>query len=178
MFSNIKKPILAFVFLIAGACLVSVGCDIDETTALAITRTSGMLAVTTWVAYDNPAQEVKTAMTNVVDQIVEASEQIQSGETYIDVVYPQIVLYVDQSTKIESQYKPLIKSGSIVILTAIDELFASNPDMQKNRDVARKYVQAFCGGVESGLLLNEASPTMQRAAKAYSLRMQLAAPEK
>lgn len=149
------------------------GCEYDEAAMLRITKTSGMLAITTWFAFDNPDKEVKNEVATIIDDIVSASEQIQAGDTYLDVIYPQIVLRVDQDTKIKDQYKPLIKSGSIVILSGLDELIAMNPEIQKDRDVARKYVMAFCDGAKSGLLLNAANASMQRAAKAYSLRMKL-----
>ena len=163
----------AVIGVLLASTIFAGGCDYDEASLLRITKTSGMLAVTTWFAFDNPDSEVKNEVATIIDDIMTSSEIIEAGDTYLDVVYPQIVLRVDQDPDIKDQYKPLIKSGSIVILSGLDELIAMNPDIQKDRDTARKYVQAFCDGAKSGLLLNAANASMQRASKAYSLRMKL-----
>lgn len=172
--SKWKKVLsLMLIPVVAVAIGTGIACDIDENAMLQVTKTSGLLATTTWFAFDNPEQEVKDGVSKLISDIETSYDRMESGETYLDVVYPQLVLKIDQDSSIKEQYKNAIKGGCIIILSGLDELMAMNPNLRENRDLARQYVTAFCDGAKEGLLLNANNSSLQRASKAYSLRMQL-----
>lgn len=168
-----KNKIKIFILVLAAVLIPTftfTGCDISESASLAITKTSGTLAISTWFAFDDPGTEVKTKMTEVIDSIIECSEVMQAGQSYLDTIYPKLQLEVEAKNP---QYASLILSGSIVVLTGLDELVNMNENIKNNRDTARKYVLAFCKGAKDGLTMAETSVTAKRASRAYSLRMQL-----
>lgn len=165
---NKIKIFLAVLAIILVPTFTFTGCDLNESASLAITKSSGTLAVTTWFAFDNPNDEVKTKMVEVINSIIECSETMSSGGNYLDTIYPKLKLEIEKK---EIKYSSLILSGSIAILTGLDELVNMNEDIRNNRDTARKYVLAFCKGAQDGLTLSNASAA--RASRAYSLRMQL-----
>ena len=154
--------------MLAAVVLVFTGCEYDENAAINTTKTAGTLALTAWFAIDDPGATVKSNLTEVVNII---STVTVTNSTYIDTVYPVVVKYVDKTDKLTQPQKTLIESGSLIILSGIDQLFIRYPEMSKNRDIERKFVNAFCEGCIVALKLNNDDTNIVMSKKAYDFRV-------
>jgi len=160
-----KKTLIG---LCAGMLMLA-GCDWNEGVALVATQAAGKLAMTTWFAVDDPGVEVKSALKNAVGIIQSAEVE---GATYKETLFPEIVKLVDTKyPELDDFKKQLIESGAIIVLGGIDQLFINNEKLASNRDLARKYISAFCAGVNAALVAAETDASIENSSKAYKMRI-------
>ena len=139
--------------LVASAVVIpSVGCNFSDDTVKLIALNSGLAASVTWIAFDNPDAAGKQAVQSVLSILKDGSTNIQSGKTYMEVVFPQVEAYVNSGI-LAPQYKPIALTGAISALQGIDLLLISNPSWKEQQGLAVAVVSHFVIGFEQGLRL-------------------------
>lgn len=166
-----KRVIFAVLGLVLAISLN--GCSITPDQAKVIAQQAGMFSAVGWIAVDNPSTDAVVAVSAVVDIIKEKAKDIQTGKTYTEVVYPEVVKVID--TKVKEQYRPLAKAASLSFLGSIDLLFALHPEWKADQDTALGIVNAFMDGVKAGLGLRADHPAIQQARKTASARARVKA---
>jgi len=156
----------AFVMMIT--MFAFVGCTVTKDQMKIIANQTGLFTVVGWVAVDNPTPEVKVYVAKIAEQIKVNSALVESGESYLNTLYPMLVEYID--SELSEQYRPLAKAGSLALLGGIDLLFAANPSWKDVQDQAIEIVISFCDGAISGLQLKEDSDIMLTAKRNFSMR--------
>ena len=162
-----KKIIMA---VMAAATLLFTGCEKDETVLVNGATTAGSLAMLTWFSIDNPDQEVKVVLKDIVDTITKSTVAVGEGKTYLDSVLPNVQEIVLKQEKLTDYQKQLINAGAVVILNGIDTYLATNEKVKANVELVNKVVGAFGKGCQSVLILPDDCPECQVAKKAYATR--------
>lgn len=162
--NSMVVALLAIAFLLAPLS----GCDLQPAQTKTIAQQAGLFSVVGWIAVDNPSPEVLIQVKRVVGTIQENAKDVQAGQTYTEVLYPALVSYIDSN--LETNYKPLVKTGTLSILGGIDMLFATNPSWKANQTMAIGIVDAFCLGAQNGLSMQANDPTMLAARRTAILR--------
>ena len=162
-----KKIIMT---VLAAATLLFTGCDKDEAVLVNGATTAGSLAMLTWFSIDNPDQEVKTVLKEVINLVTESTVAVGEGKTYFDSVLPVVQEFVLKQEKLTDYQKQLINAGSVVILNGIDTYLATNKKVKENVELVNKIVGAFGKGCQSVLGLPEDCPECVAAKKVYATR--------
>jgi hypothetical protein len=139
-----------------------IGCRINPENAHIISRSAGIGAAVTWIAYDSPDNAEKLIVKDTLSLVQENLHMVSEGDTYTEVIYPIIVEFT-KNDKIEERYIPLVLAGSMSILNGIDILFATNPEWKTKSDFALKTANAFFDGAKVGLSFGEDSPAIVQA---------------
>lgn len=166
--SEYWNPLVLFTLSVAFLLAPLSGCDLQPAQTKTIAQQAGLFSVVGWIAVDNPSPEVLIQVKRVVGTIQENSKDVQAGQTYTEVLYPALVSYIDSN--LESNYKPLAKTGALSILGGIDMLFAAHPDWKKNQETAIGIVDSFCLGAQNGLSMQANDPTLLAARRTAVLR--------
>ena len=162
--SLLTVGIIGFLLLGATSCKMSTD-QIKE-----YVKIFGLGSATTWIAIDNPSPEVLKATTNIMLIVKEKAALVKIGETYVEVIYPELVKIIDKD--VEPQYRPLCKAGAITLLGQLDLLFVTHPEWQwkEKQDLAIDITNYFIDGAVQGLSMAETSPVMEQARLNYSNR--------
>jgi hypothetical protein len=145
------------------------GCNPDQIKVAC--NQAGLFSAVGWVALDNPDINAKSNVCAIAKLIEDNASKVQQGQSYVEVIYPIISMYVD--IKVEPQYRPLTKAGSLALLSGIDMLFAAHPEWKSKQSEAIVYVTAFCNGAITGLNMKVSDPIMQTAIRNASFRTAL-----
>ena len=159
----IKLMKAAMVSVIAMVVGLSVGCNITPDTMKTIAQNAGMGSALTWIAYDNPSVEQKTAVKEVLDVIYVNVTNVEEGATFTSSLSPVVEKYVSESTQIKPESKPLVLAGALAALNGIDLLFVSYPEWKTNEKTVLSIVGSFVTGAKQGLGLSENDPLIINA---------------
>lgn len=162
-----KKLIMA---IMAAATLGFSGCEWDESAVIGTATSAGSIAMLTWFSIDDPPQEVKNVLKEVVGMVTKASVDVGAGKTYFDTLLPVIQEFTIKQEKLNDYQKTLINAGSVVILNGIDTLIAQNPKVKKNSELVNKVVAAFGQGCLTILNMGADAPEVKRAKGVYAAR--------
>ena len=162
-----KKLIIT---MVAAMTMLFTGCDWNESAVISGANTAGSIAMLTWFSIDNPDQQVKTVLKDVVGCITTASVQVAEGKTYLESVLPLVQEIALKQDKLNDYQKTLINAGAVVILNGIDTFLASNEKVKTNAELVGKVVGAFGTGCLAVLNLPEDCPECQRAKAVYATR--------
>jgi len=161
---------LAVAVLCVGAMFVG-GCKITPEQSKVVAQNAGVYSAVIWIAVDNPTSlqiiEVKT----VLDVIKEKASAVKAGQTFTEVIYPELVKVID--AKIPVQDRPLVKVASLSILNGLDTLFAMHPEWKTPEDMALDIVNAYVDGAKLGLSMQENSAVMKQTRAAANARAKL-----
>lgn len=160
-----KKSVLSVMSVMAVAvCLLfSVsGCKVQPEQIKVVAQNAGLFSAVGWIAMDNPDAATKNIVVEVLKIIEEKSSEVQAGATYTQVIYPELVKFID-SDKVLPQYRPFAKAGSLSLLGGIDILFATHPEWKADQTLAIQVIDAFVLGAKNGLSLAESHPVMEAA---------------
>ena len=135
-------------------------CKVDEDQMKEIAKNAGLFSSTTWIAIDNPNSNVISTVTDIMVTVKEKASSVQSGQTYIQVVYPELVKIIDAN--VEQQYRPICKAGTFTLLGQLDLLLATHPEWKENQDKAIEVSNAFIDGSVQGLSMAEISSIMKQ----------------
>jgi len=140
--------------------LGTTSCQLSKDQVKEIARNVGLFSSTTWIAIDNPNTNAMSAVANVLLVVKEKASSVATGQTYVVVVYPELVKIID--VKVEKQYRPLCKAGAITLLGQLDLLFVANPEWKKDQDLAIDVANSFIDGAIQGLSMVEDNPIMKQ----------------
>jgi len=144
------------------------GCDLNDAQIKTISNQAGLFASVGWIAMDNPDAPTKEAVKDIISVIRTNAGQVTEGKTYTEVLYPWVLKYIVE--KVEPQYRPLSKAGSLAMLGGIDMLFAANPEWAKDQKLVTDIVTAFCNGATNGLSLSADDPVIKSATRSAKMR--------
>ena len=163
-----KKAILAITTM---SLIALCGCNPSNEQIKIIAKQAGLFSAVGWIAIDNPDCETKSEIISIIDVIENSSGNVQSGQSYADVLYPVVDSYINEH--LDDRYQPLAKAASISILGGLDILFAANPEWVSNQDIVLDVVSSFCSGAKIGLAMNDCEPVVQAAVRTANRRMSL-----
>ena len=164
---KMKKIIMS---IMAAATLLFTGCEWDEAATTGAANSAGSIAMLTWFSIDNPDENVKAVLKDVVNTITKASVDVAGGKTYLDSVLPQVQEIALKQEKLNDYQKQLILAGSVVILNGIDTFLATNAKAKENAETISKVVAAFGKGCQTVLALGGDCPECQFVEKARKAR--------
>jgi len=171
-FGEIAAKVIVSLFICAMLAVMIPGCTIkDEAQMKAIANQAGLFSAVGWIAIDNPDEAVKTSVKDIVILIADKAIKVEDGETYTEVLYGDIVKYIND--KVEVQYRPLAKAGSLALLGGIDMMFAANPNWKEDETIVINIVQSFCDGAKNGLSMAADHPVIKAANTSATLRAEL-----
>ena len=152
----------------AALLMATTSCQLSKDQIKEIARNVGLFSATTWIAIDNPGSNVIGAVTNVLLVVKGKASEVKAGETYVVVLYPEIVKIIDAT--VEQQYRPLCKAGAITLLGQLDLLFVAHPEWKQDQDLALDVATSFIDGSIQGLSMAETTAIMQQLRLNYSNR--------
>ncbi len=163
------------VIVVAGALLVSSlflgGCKLTPEQSKVMAQNAGTYSAVIWIAVDNPSVTQIEEVKSVLDVIKEKASAVKAGQTFTEVIYPELVKVID--TKVPVQDRPLVKVASLSILNGLDTLFAMNPEWKTPEDMALDIVNAYVDGAKLGLSMQETSAVMKQARASANTRARL-----
>lgn len=167
MIKLMKAAMVSVVAMVVG---LLAGCNMTPDTIKMIALNAGMGSAITWIAYDNPSVDQKTAVKEVLDVIYVNATNVEQGATFISSLYPVVTKYISESTKIKPESKPLVLAGSLAALNGIDLLFVNYPEWKTNEKTVLSIVGSFVMGAKQGLGLSEKDPLIINAQEINSKR--------
>lgn len=162
------KKIITAVVSILLVLAMAVGCKVSTAQAKIIANYAGLFSSVTWIAYDNPSASAIEGVKTVLDVIVQKASDIESGKTYLETIYPELVKFIDE--KIPEQDRPLCKAASLTLLNGIDTLFSMHPEWKTDQDFALDLVKSYIDGAKIGLGLRADDKIMIQARSAAEAR--------
>jgi hypothetical protein len=159
-----KMKIRCKIIILLIVCSFFVGCKLEQDQIKVIAQNSGLAAAVTWIAYDDPGQKEKDILTKALDVIKDNASNVQSGKTYLEVLYPMVFEYVN-SEDFEARFVPMALAGSLSILNGIDILFATNPKLKEQENVTIEIVNSFINGAKMGLGMARQDPVIRTASE-------------
>ena len=169
-----KKLVTGIMALIigVGACLTLTSCDLKPEQVKVIAQNAGLYSAVIWISVDNPDASTMAAVSGILDVIIEKASEVQTGKTYTEVLYPEVMKVIE--TTVEDKDKPLCKAATLSILNGLDTLFAMYPEWKESESVAISVVNSFILGAKNGLALGEKHPVMIQARKTAVARKAIA----
>ena len=158
----------------AALLMATTSCKLSTDQIKEIARNVGLFSATTWIAIDNPPPEVLALTTNLLVVVKEKAALVKAGETYVAVIYPELVKIIDVSSMLP-QYKPLCKAGAVTLLGQLDLLFVAHPEWKQDQDLALDVATSFINGAIQGLSMAEATAIMKQLRLNYSNRSKITA---
>jgi len=172
MRSRLSSWLVGMFAIVVVTCLVGVqGCNVSETQLKVIADQAGLVAAVTWISYDNPTDEVKSQVSDIVSIIQDNAKLVTEGKTYVQVLQPLIEDYVDKN--VEKQHRPLCKVGASSLLSAIDLMFAMYPAALETQATALEVVDCFGNGALRGLSMAADDPVMKAVQPHLQMRASL-----
>ncbi|MEN6623115.1 MAG: hypothetical protein ABFD50_16400 [Smithella sp.] len=163
--------LLMGVLILFGISL-NTGCDKKPDDIRAIMNAAGVGVAYGWISFDNPTDEQKAQVTEVLSAVQNTIEGVGTN-TYVEVIYPKVQEYVAASTKIKEKDKPLVLAGSLAMLSGIDVTFRTHPEWKADVDNVGSYVKSFISGANSILALPCTDGSCEEAVKHYKIRSTL-----
>lgn len=160
--------VLAAVALAFGISF-NTGCDLNKDEIKVLCQTAGTVSAWAWVSQDNPTDEQKAQVTEVLT-VVQSTIAGVGTNSYVDVVFPQVQKYVAESTKIKPEDKPIVLMGALTVLSGIDVTFKTHPEWKADVDNVGGYVNAFISGANSVLAIPCTDGSCEVAVKHYRIR--------
>lgn len=158
----IKKMMSMVLAGIMGLGLLGLfGCVLNQAQIEAISLDAGLASAITWIAYDNPDTAAKAQVSAVLTFVLNDATNVQSGKTYTEVIYPDVVKYV--AAKVPAVYQPFADAGALAVLNGIDLLFALHPDWKTDQNKALGVVSAFIKGAQQGLAMPDNNKAIVQA---------------
>ena len=148
--------------------LFMTGCT--EQQKKSVSKTSGIVAATTWRSIDNPDTNELAQMRYVV-QYIQSNLSTNKVDSYYNELYPKVTKVIN--TSIDSNQRPLCLLGASFILSSIDTLFAMHPEWKEDTNSVKDILSSFCDGVYVGLSYSNTDPVMQAAFKQNAVRVQM-----
>ena len=171
--NKLKYLITAAVVTVASAVTFMTGCTPDDSILIAAANTAGNLGLSAWFAIDDPDQQVKTVLKDVVQIVGESASAISDGGSYVDALAPHIQELIAKRDELTPAQKNLINTGAVVILGTLDTFLDSKPEVRGNADRVSKVVAAFCKGCLVAITRSEDCCSEKSLKKAHQiLRMQ------
>ena len=164
---TMKKLIVT---LVAAVSMMFTGCDPSENTMVNAANTAGSIAMLTWFSIDNPDQQVKAVLKDVVKLITSSSTAVGEGKNYMEAFLPAVQEIALKQEKLSDYQKTLINAGAVVILNGIDTYLDTNEKVKANAELVGKIVGAFGKGCLSVLNLGEDCPECKKAKAVYATR--------
>jgi hypothetical protein len=134
-------------------------CTMSNNQMNAIAKQSGMITAISWISTDNPSDEVKNQIKNIISLIEEKSNLVNQGQSYTSTLQPILDPVINNN--VSPQYQGLVKLGSTALLSGIDLLFAMYPEVSQKEDVVVSLIHEFCSGAQQGLSLSSDSKIMK-----------------
>jgi len=150
---------------------MSCGCKVTPDQGKVIAKNAGLYSSVIWIAIDNPNTNQILEVKDILSIVKTNTTKIEKGQTYMEVVYPEVVKIID--VKVPAQDRPLCKVASMTLLNGIDILFAMHPDWEKDQVVAIEIVNSYIDGANEGLSMNESSRVMKQARASANSRAKL-----
>lgn len=163
------KSLLTALVASAVALTTFTGCEPNETVLLAAANTAGNLGLSAWFAIDDPDDQVKTVLKDVVTLVNEGASQVGEGGSYVDALTPVIQDVVAKHDKLTPAQKNLINAGAAVILGTLDTFIDSNPKVKDNVELASKVVASFCRGCLTAIERSADASAAKSLKKAHQL---------
>lgn len=164
----LKRIMLLFAAI---SLVVLGGCRPSNSQIKIIAKQAGLFSAVGWIAFDNPDCETITEIIPIIDVIENSSGYVQSGQSYMDVLYPVLDSHINEYMK--EKYQPLAKAAAISILGGLDILFAANPEWVEDQDLVLSVVKEFCVGAKMGLTMKDCDLVIQAAMRTANRRMSL-----
>jgi hypothetical protein len=166
-----KKSVIAVVGALLVSSLFLGGCKLTPEQSKVVAQNAGVYSAVIWIAVDNPTSSQITEVKGVLDIIKEKASAVKAGQTFTEVIYPELVKVID--TKIPVQDRPLVKVASLSILNGLDTLFAMNPEWKTPEDLALDIVNSYVDGAKSGLSMQETGTVMKQARATANARAKM-----
>lgn len=163
--------LLTGVLMLVGISM-NTGCDQKPDDVKAIMNVAGVAVAYGWISYDNPTDEQKSQVTEVLATVQSTIDGVGTN-TYVAVVYPQVQAAVAASTKIKEKDKPLVLAGALAVLSGIDVTFKTHPEWKADVDNVGSYVKSFIAGANTILALPCTDGSCEEAVKHYKIRSTL-----
>jgi len=166
---SVKAMLTAAVVAVAATMAFLTGCEPNETVLLAAANTAGNLGLSAWFAIDDPDEDVKTVLKDVVTIVNTGASQVGEGGSYVDALTPVVQDVIARNDKLTPAQKNLINTGASVILSTLDTFIASNPKVKDNAALASKVVAAFCQGCLTAISRSEDCADCKPLKKAHKI---------
>lgn len=154
------------------ACVMIVfgctSCQLQPEQITTIAENAGLYAAVIWISVDDPDTSLIKAVSSILIEVEAKADEVESGESYAMVLYPDIVEIID--TKIAEKDRGFCKAGVLSLLSGLDTLFIMHPEWQKSQDIALKVVSAFISGAQQGFGLSEDNPVIVQARAVAKIR--------
>ena len=168
----VKSTVLASMIgagLLSG--LLFSGCNITPEQGKVIAQQAGLYSAVIWVSIDNPTTNQLSEVKNILSAINSNASKIVIGKTYMEVVYPEVAKVID--TKVNVNDRPLCKAAAMTLLNGLDTLFALHSEWKADSTLAIQIVNAYVGGAQAGLGMDEKSEIMKQARATASTRTKM-----
>lgn len=166
---KIKLMLVAAAVSVASAILVLTGCTPDETLLVAGANTAGNLAVSAWFAIDDPDENVKTVLKDVVTLVGDSASSVGEGTSYVDALTPVVQEFIVRYDTLTPAQMNLINTGASVVLSALDTFIDSKPELKGNMELVNKVVAAFCKGCLTAIERSEDCCSARSIKKAHQV---------
>ena len=151
---------LSLAGLIMGG-IIAGGCKVTPEQAQVIARNAGLYSAVIWISIDNPDAAQILLVKEVLNIIERDANKIEAGKTYLEVIYPEVVKFIDSN--VEPKDRPLCKAAALSLLNGLDMLFVMHPEWKENEQLALQIVVAYIHGAKLGLGLDDDDPVMIQA---------------
>lgn len=165
-----NKSVAGLVSIVMLAGLTS-GCHITPEQGKVIAQNAGIYSAVIWIAVDNPSSNQVAEVKSVLDVVKEKASAVKAGQTFTEVIYPELVKVID--VKIPAQDRPLVKVASLTLLNGLDTLFAMHPEWKATEGLTLDIVNAYVDGAKMGLSMSETSVVMKQARSTAKVRAKL-----
>jgi len=166
---KVMAAVAAGIVIVAGMFLS--GCTITPEQSKAIAQNAGIYSAVIWISVDNPTALQIAEVKTVLDVINEKAKDVKAGQTFTEVIYPELVKVID--IKLPVSDRPLAKAASLTILNGLDTLFAMHPEWTATSGLILDIVNAYVTGAKLGLGMDEKNPVMIQARSNASARARL-----
>lgn len=153
--------------VLAGSIFMS-GCKLTPEQSKVIAQNAGIYSAVLWISIDNPTSNQIDQVKGILISIKDNATKIESGKTYMEVVYPEVVKAID--AKVDPKDRPLCKVAAMTIINGLDTLFAMHPDWVKDQKLALQIVNSYVDGAYNGLSMSENSAIMKQARSTANIR--------
>lgn len=163
------KKAVVLVSMLAASLLV--GCKITPEQSKVIAQNAGLYSAVIWIAVDNPDTNQIASVVSILNVISEKAYEVKAGQTYTEVIYPELVKVID--TKIKPQDRPICKAASLSLLNGLDTLFAMHPEWKTVECLAIDITNSYILGAKIGLSMDAKNPIMIQARANAATRAKL-----
>jgi len=164
---NMLGKIIVCSSILAGSMFIG-GCKLTPEQGKVIAQNAGIYSAVMWISIDNPTSNQIDQVKGVLVAIKDNATKIESGKTYMEVVYPEVVKVID--AKVEPKDRPLCKVAAMTLINGLDTLFAMHPEWVVDQKIALQIVNSYVDGAYNGLSMGESSAIIKQARSAANIR--------